>query len=88
MSDQSIIITEISGAILGIAGLLVLIYKAVITPRLRVFENTLARIEKRLADLNGSVSDAVAWRHSHEIEHARSDTNRPTERKSRRDELE
>ena len=83
MSDPAMVVTQITGAILGLAAVLTLGVKAFLAPRMQAFTDTLARIEKRLTDLNGSVADAVTWRHEHEVQHAKSQPE-PTTRKSRK----
>jgi len=83
MSDTAMVVTEITGAILGLAAVLTLGVKAFLAPRMQAFTDTLARIEKRLTDLNGSVADAVTWRHEHEVQHAKSQPE-PTTRKNRK----
>jgi|TARA_R100001143_G_scaffold14180_1_gene16268 hypothetical protein len=84
MSDPAMVVTQITGAILGLAAVLTLGVKAFLAPRMQAFTDTLARIEKRLTDLNGSVADAVTWRHEHEIHHAKSQPDKPTTRKNRK----
>ena len=83
MSDTAMGVTEITGAILGLAAVLTLGVKAFLAPRMQAFTDTLERIEKRLTDLNGSVADAVTWRHEHEVQHAKSQPEEPT-RKNRK----
>jgi len=74
--DSVMLITEICAAILAVSGVLVLAARAFLAPRIRALDLTLSRIESRLADLNGSVSDTADWRHRHEIWHARTDRAR------------
>ena len=83
MSDPAIVVTQITGAILGLAAVLTLGGKAFLAPRMQAFTDTLERIEKRLTDLNGSVADAVTWRHEHEVHHAKSQPEEPP-RKTRK----
>ena len=74
--DSAMLITEICGAILAVAGVLLVAARAFLAPRIRALDDCLARIESRLATLNGSVGEAAAWRHRHEIDHARTETKK------------
>jgi hypothetical protein len=79
--DSVMLITEICAAILAVSGVLVLAARAFLAPRIRALDLTLARIESRLANLNGSVGETAEWRHRHELEHARTVRPRIEEQK-------
>ena len=79
--DSAMLITEICGAILAVAGVLLVAARAFLAPRIRSLDDCLARIESRLANLNGSVGETAEWRHRPEIEHARTERSRIEERK-------
>jgi len=72
-------ITEICAAIFAVSGVLVMAARAFLAPRILALNLTLARIEARLAELNGSVGDTAEWRHRHELEHARTDQSQGTD---------
>jgi len=70
-SEAAMLITQVCSAVLGVAAVLALIAKVVLTPRIREVDLALARIEAHLAAINGSVGRISAWQRQHELEHAR-----------------
>jgi len=70
-SEAAMLITQVCSAVLGVAAVLALIAKVVLTPRIREVDLALARIEAHLAAINGSVGRISEWQRQHELEHAR-----------------
>ena len=70
-SEAAIMITQVCSAVLAVAGVLALIAKVVLTPRIREVDLALARIEAHLEKLNGSVGRVSEWQRQHELDHAR-----------------
>ena len=69
--DALILITQICGAILGVAAVLALAARVFLRPRILQVDESLARIERHLEKINGSVGRMDDWQHQHEIQHAR-----------------
>ena len=65
------LITQICGAILGVAAVLALAARVFLRPRILQVDESLARIERHLEKINGSVGRMDDWQHQHEIQHAR-----------------
>ena len=70
-SDAIIMITQVCGAILGVAAVLALAARVFLRPRILQVDESLARIERHLEKINGSVGRMDDWQHQHEIQHAR-----------------
>lgn len=70
-SEALILITQICGAILGMAAVLALAARVFLRPRILQVDESLSRIEAHLAAINGSVGRMSDWQHQHEIDHAR-----------------
>ena len=72
MSAEAVmLITQVCSAVIGVAAVLALIAKVVLTPRIHEVDLALARIEAHLERLNGSVARVSEWQRQHELEHAR-----------------
>ena len=69
--DALILITQVCGAILGVAAVLALAARVFLSPRILQVDESLARIERHLEKINGSVGRMDDWQHQHEIQHAR-----------------
>ena len=65
------LITQICGAILGVAAVLALAARVFLRPRIVQVDESLARIERHLERINGSIGKMSEWEHQHELEHAR-----------------
>ena len=72
-AEAAIMITQVCGAVLAVAGVLALAARVFLSPRIREVDLALARIEAHLAAINGSVGRTNEWQHQHEIDHARGD---------------
>ena len=70
-AEAAIMITQVCGAVLAVAGVLALAGRVFLSPRIREVDLALARIEAHLAAINGSVGRMNEWQHQHEIDHAR-----------------
>ncbi len=70
-SDAALMITQVCGAVLAVAGVLALAARVFLSPRIREVDLALARIESHLERLNGSVARVSEWQRQHELEHAR-----------------
>ena len=69
--DAIILITQVCGAILGVAAVLALAARVFLRPRILQVDESLARIERHLERINGSIGKMSEWEHQHELEHAR-----------------
>lgn len=69
--DALIMITQVCGAILGVAAVLALAARVFLRPRILQVDESLARIERHLEKINGSVGRMDDWQHQHELDHAR-----------------
>ena len=69
--DAIIMITQVCGAILGVAAVLALAARVFLRPRILQVDESLARIERHLERINGSIGKMNEWEHQHELEHAR-----------------
>lgn len=69
--DAIILITQVCGAILGVAAVLALAARVFLRPRIVQVDESLARIERHLEKINGSVGRIDDWQHKHELDHAR-----------------
>ena len=65
------LITQICGAILGVAAVLALAARVFLRPRIVQVDESLARIERHLERINGSIGKMSEWEHQHELDHAR-----------------
>ena len=70
-SEAALMITQVCGAVLAVAGVLALAARVFLSPRIREVDLALARIEAHLERLNGSVARVSEWQRQHELEHAR-----------------
>lgn len=64
-------VTELCSAILGVAAVLALAARVFLRPRIIQVDESLARIERHLEKINGSVGRMDDWQHQHELAHAR-----------------
>ena len=64
-------VTELCSAILGVAAVLALAARVFLRPRILQVDESLARIERHLEKINGSVGKMDEWQHKHELDHAR-----------------
>ena len=69
--DAIVLITQVCGAILGVAAVLALAARVFLRPRILQVDESLARIERHLERINGSIGKMNEWEHQHELEHAR-----------------
>ena len=69
--EALILITQVCGAILGVAAVMALAARVFMRPRILQVDESLARIEAHLAAINGSVGRMSEWERQHELEHAR-----------------
>ena len=69
--DAIVLITQVCGAILGVAAVLALAARVFLRPRIIQVDESLARIERHLERINGSIGKMSEWEHQHELEHAR-----------------
>jgi len=69
--DAIILITQVCGAILGVAAVLALAARVFLRPRIIQVDESLARIERHLERINGSIGKMSEWEHQHELDHAR-----------------
>ena len=70
-AEAAIMITQVCGAVLAVAGVLALAGRVFLSPRIREVDLALARIEAHLAAINGSVVRTSEWQRQHELDHAR-----------------
>ena len=70
-AEAAIMITQVCGAVLAVAGVLALAGRVFLSPRIREVDLALARIEAHLAAINGSVVRISEWQRQHELDHAR-----------------
>ena len=70
-TDAIVLITQVCGAILGVAAVLALAARVFLRPRILQVDESLARIERHLERINGSIGKMNEWEHQHELEHAR-----------------
>ena len=70
-AEAALMITQVCGAVLAVAGVLALAGRVVLSPRIREVDLALARIEAHLAASNGSVVRISEWQRQHELDHAR-----------------
>ena len=70
-AEAAIMITQVCGAILAVAGVLALAARVFLTPRIREVDAALARIEAHLERINGSIGKMGEWQRQHELDHAR-----------------
>ena len=70
-SEAAMMITQVCSAVLAVAGVLALIAKVVLTPRIREVDLALARIEAHLERINGNIGKMSEWQRQHELDHAR-----------------
>jgi len=64
-------VTELCSAILGVAAVLALAARVFLRPRILQVDESLARIERHLEKINGSIGKMSEWEHQHELDHAR-----------------
>ena len=69
--DAIILITQVCSAILGVAAVLALAARVFLRPRILQVDESLARIERHLERINGSIGKMNEWEHQHELDHAR-----------------
>ena len=70
-AEAAILITQVCGAVLAVAGVLALAGRVFLSPQIREVDLALARIEAHLAAINGSVGRMSEWQRQHELDHAR-----------------
>ena len=70
-SEAAIMITQVCGAVLAVAGVLALAGRVFLSPRIREVDAALARIETHLERINGSIGKMSEWQRQHELDHAR-----------------
>ena len=69
--DAIMLIAQVCSAILGVAAVLALAARVFLRPRILQVDESLARIERHLEKINGSVGRMDDWQHQHELDHAR-----------------
>ena len=69
--DAIVLITQVCGAILGVSAVLALAARVFLRPRIVQVDESLARIERHLERINGSIGKMSEWERQHELEHAR-----------------
>ena len=70
-TEAFILITQICSAVLAVAAVLALAARVFLQPRILEVDSALARIERHLERINGSVGKMDEWQHQHELDHAR-----------------
>lgn len=70
-TEAFILITQVCSAILAVAAVLALAARVFLRPRILEVDSALARIERHLERINGSVGRMDGWQHQHELDHAR-----------------
>ena len=71
--EPMMMIAQVCSAILGVAAVLALAARVFLRPRILQVDESLARIERHLERINGSIGKMSEWEHQHELEHARGD---------------
>ena len=69
--EPMMMIAQVCSAILGVAAVLALAARVFLRPRILQVDESLARIERHLERINGSIGKMDGWQHKHELDHAR-----------------